>query len=108
MWHSPFPSVVQDPVVLTSPATVNWTTVSGTGWPEASATIAVTVWLVPTALVAAAGLSVTVAGGPTAGWLDTKSSPKEPLGRPELGPFATIPVVPRSVAVPVAVWMLAV
>src|SRR6266850_4088914 len=61
---SPFASVVPDPLVGFEPVTVKRTVTPGTGRPIASFTVAVTQCCVPTGFVAAAGVSVSVAGGP--------------------------------------------
>src|SRR2546422_3989751 len=53
--HWPLEFVVHGPWALTEPVTVKRTTTSGTGLPNASSTVAVTVWLVPTGVVSVAG-----------------------------------------------------
>src|SRR3989441_8349303 len=75
--HWPLEFVVHGPWALTEPVTVKRTTTSGTGLPNASSTVAVTVWLVPTGFVSVAGERVRVAGGPTTSSVTfaTKASP---------------------------------
>jgi hypothetical protein len=61
--------VVQEPLVLTEPATVKSTTEPETGLPAEFSTVAVTAWLVPTGLTASGGDTVTEAGpSGTTGW----------------------------------------
>jgi hypothetical protein len=55
--------VVQLPEVVTEPVTVKRTVTPSTGFANASVTVAVTVWLVPTVLVAAGGERTRTAGG---------------------------------------------
>jgi len=76
--HCPFAPVVHDPEVDTEPVTVKRTTISRTGLPPASVTVAVTVWLVPTGFVAAAGERTSVAGAPMSASFTTKASSTPP------------------------------
>jgi len=66
--------VISEPVVVTEPVTVKRTVTSGVGFPEASSTVAVTQCCVPTWFVAAAGVRLSVAGGPMELNLATKTS----------------------------------
>jgi hypothetical protein len=67
--HVPFEPVVHVPLVPGGGVrvTVKCTVTPFTGMPQLSSTVAVTVWLVPTSFVAAAGLSVTVVTTPQVG-----------------------------------------